>query len=139
MNYIEGVALKEYLESRQEPLPFEQALNIFMPVLDALKEVHTAGKLHRDISPDNLLIDAKGRVVLIDFGAARQVMGEKSRSMSVIIKAGYSPEEQYRSQGELGSWTDIYAVAATFYLSIIGLLPPESLDRLVDDTIVFPS
>jgi len=139
MNYIEGITLKEYLDSRQEPLPFEQALDIFMPVLDALKEVHAAGILHRDISPDNLLIDAKGRVALIDFGAARQAMGEKSRSISVIMKAGYSPLEQYQSKGKHGPWTDIYAVAATFYHVITGQLPVESLDRINDDPLNFPS
>jgi len=114
-------------------------MNIFMPVLDALKEEHASGILHRDISPDNLLIDAKGRVVLIDFGAARQAMGEKSRSMSVIMKAGYSPEEQYHSKGLQGPWTDIYAIAATFYQSITGIMPPESLSRFTEDTLVPPS
>ncbi len=139
MNHIEGVTLKEYLESRKEPLPFEQALNIFMPVLDALKEVHSAGILHRDISPDNLLIDAKGRVVLIDFGAARQAMGEQSRSISMIMKAGYSPIEQYQSKGKQGPWTDIYAVTASFYRAIIGEVPPDALDRIENDTLILPT
>ncbi len=139
MNYHEGVTLQSYLESKGGKIEVEQALNIFMPVLDALKEVHAAGILHRDISPDNLLIDTRGRVVLIDFGAARQAMGEKSRSMSVIMKAGYSPEEQYRSKGEQGPWTDIYAVAATFYQAITGQIPPESLDRLAEETLIPPS
>jgi len=139
MNYIEGVTLKEYLAGRDKPLAFDQALDVFMPVLDALKEVHAVGILHRDISPDNLLLDAKGRVVLIDFGAARQAIGDKSRSMSVIMKAGYSPEEQYRSRGEQGPWTDIYAVAATMYHAITGVMPPESLDRMAEDTFSPPS
>lgn len=137
MSFVEGITLKSYLESKNKPISFKQARDIFMPVLDALKEVHTAGILHRDISPDNLLISSEGRVVLIDFGAARQAIGEKSRSMSVIMKAGYSPEEQYRSKGEQGPWTDIYAVAATFYRAITGLMPPESLDRLNEDNLVF--
>lgn len=135
MNHIEGVTLKEYLADRDKPLPFDQALGVFMPVLDALKEVHSAGILHRDISPDNLLIDSKGRVVLIDFGAARQAMGDKSRSLSVIMKAGYSPIEQYQSKGKQGPWTDIYAVAATMYHAVTGIMPPESLDRLTEDTL----
>jgi len=86
MNYIDGVSLSEHLESIEEPLGFEQAFNIFMVVLDALKEVHTTGILHRDLSPDNLLIDTKGRVFLIDFGAARQALGEKNRSVSKKIQ-----------------------------------------------------
>ncbi len=139
MNHIEGVTLKEYLAGRDKPLPFEQALDIFMPVLDALKEVHAAGILHRDISPDNLLINSNGRVVLIDFGAARQAMGDKSRSMSVTMKAGYSPVEQYQSKGKQGPWTDIYAVAATFYHAITGQMPPESLDRISEDSLLYPS
>ena len=139
MNHIEGITLKEYLESKTEPLTFTQALDIFMPVLDALKEVHALDILHRDISPDNLLVNSRGRVVLIDFGAARQAIGEKSHSMSVIMKAGYSPEEQYRSKGVQGPWTDIYAVAATIYRSITGRLAPESLDRLAEDTLAPPS
>ncbi len=138
MNHIEGVTLKEYLTNRDKLLPFEQASYIFMPVLDALKEVHAAGILHRDISPDNLLLDAKGRVVLIDFGAARQAMGDKSRSMSVIMKAGFTPLEQYQSKGKQGPWTDIYAVAATFYHAITGQFPPESMDRIDEDNLVPP-
>ena len=139
MSYIEGLTLKEYLSSMDKPLTFEQAFNIFMPVLDALKDVHAAGLLHRDISPDNLVIDAQGRIVLIDFGAARRAMGDKSRTMSIIMKAGYSPIEQYQSKGKQGPWTDIYAVAATMYHSLTGIIMPDSLNRLTEDTIAPPS
>ena len=139
MNYFEGVTLQEYLDSKGGIINTEQALNIIMPVLDALKEVHKAGILHRDISPDNFLINTMGQVVLIDFGAARQSIGEISRNISVIMKTGYSPEEQYRSKGEQGPWTDIYSVAATLYRSITGQLPPEALDRLAEDRLVTPS
>jgi serine/threonine protein kinase len=139
MEYIEGVTLKGYLQDKQEPLPFEQAMTIFMPVIDALKEVHAEGILHRDISPDNLLISKRGRVVLIDFGAARQAIGEQSRSLSVIMKPGFSPEEQYHSHGKQGPWTDIYAVAASLYCTITGTVPPESLSRLSEDTLEPPS
>jgi serine/threonine protein kinase len=139
MNYHQGVTLQYYLDSKGGKIQVEQALKIFMPVLDALKEVNAVGILHRDISPDNLLIDKTGRVILIDFGAARQAMGDQSRSLSVIMKAGYSPEEQYRSKGKQGSWTDIYALAATLYRAITGIMPPESLDRLADDALVRPS
>jgi serine/threonine protein kinase len=102
MNYHEGVTLQKYLTSKGGKISVEQALLVFMPVMDALKEVHAEGILHRDISPDNLLIDKNGRVILIDFGAARQAMGEKSKSLSVIMKAGYSPPEQYQSRGKPG-------------------------------------
>ncbi len=133
MNYHEGVTLQSYLGKKGGKISVEQALKIFMPVLDALKEVHATGILHRDISPDNLLIDSNGRVILIDFGAARQAMGEKSKSLSVIMKAGYSPLEQYQSRGKQGPWTDIYAVAATFYRAVTGQVPLEAMDRLAED------
>jgi serine/threonine protein kinase len=88
MSFIEGVTLLEHLKNSGDKIPVEQAVQIIMPVLDALKEVHKAGIMHRDISPDNIFIDREGRVVIIDFGAARQEMREKSKSLSVILKAG---------------------------------------------------
>jgi serine/threonine protein kinase len=139
MNYHEGITLQNYFVSKGGVIPVDQALSIFMPVLDALKEVHNAGILHRDISPDNLLIEKTGRVVLIDFGAARQAMGEKSKSLSVIMKAGYSPPEQYQSRGKQGTWTDIYSVAASFYRAITGQAPLEAIDRMTEDDLLAPS
>lgn len=139
MNYLEGMTLQKYLQSRGNKISFKQALDIFMPVLDALKEVHSTGVLHRDISPDNLLVNTRGQVVLIDFGAARQAMGEKSRSLSVIMKAGYSPLEQYQSRGRQGPWTDIYAAAATIYRCITGRIPIEPLDRVTGEVLTPPS
>ncbi len=139
MNYHEGVTLLSYLQSRGGRITVEQAINIFMPVLDALKEVHNSDILHRDISPDNLLINTMGRVILIDFGAARQAMGERSKSLSVMMKVGYSPPEQYQSKGKQGPWTDIYAVAATMYRCITGQPPLEAIDRMAEDTLIAPS
>jgi len=139
MNYLEGVTLQNYLAEKSGKITVEQALKIFMPVLDVLKEVHAAGILHRDISPDNLLINTEGRVILIDFGAARQAMGEKSKSLSVIMKAGYSPPEQYQSRGKQGPWTDIYAVAATVYRTLTGQAPLEATDRMAEDDLITPS
>ncbi len=139
MSYYEGLTLQSYLANKGGTIPVEQALSIFMPVLDALREVHASGILHRDISPDNLLIDVRGRVIVIDFGAARQAVREKSMAMSVILKAGYAPEEQHRSKGDQGPWTDVYAVSATFYKAITGEKPPEAIDRLAEDTLIWPS
>jgi serine/threonine protein kinase len=139
MNYLAGCNLEHYLHYKEGKIPFDQALAIFMPVLDALREVHRAGFMHRDISPDNIFITDAGQVILIDFGAARQEVRGKSKSLSVILKAGYAPEEQYRSRGKQGPWTDIYAVGSTLYRSITGKPPPEAMDRLAEDDLVAPS
>lgn len=139
MNYIEGVTLKEYVKQHGDRLDFNMALAIMLPVMDALAEVHTQGILHRDISPDNIFITEKGIVKLLDFGAARQAVGEHSKSMSVILKPGYAPEEQYRSRGSQGPWTDVYAVGATFYRILCGQVPPDSLDRMAGEELIAPS
>lgn len=139
MSYVEGITLKEHLALSSNIIPVDKALAIIMPVLDALVAVHEVDILHRDISPDNIFINRKGQVILIDFGAARQSIGEKGHSLSVILKPGFAPEEQHRSKGVQGPWTDIYAVAVTLYRMITGQMPPESLDRLVDDTLIPPS
>jgi serine/threonine protein kinase len=139
MEYIEGVTLKEYLGQKGGRIPFHEAKAIMMPVIDALREVHSAGLLHRDISPDNIFLTITRQVKLIDFGAARYQAGEQSKSLSVILKIGYAPEEQYRSSGRQGPWTDVYAVAATLFKTITGQTPPDALDRLEDDTLVPPS
>jgi len=139
MSYVEGITVKEHLANAGGVLPVDQARGILMPVMDALKEVHSVNILHRDISPDNIFINKKGQVILIDFGAARQAIGEKGRSLSIILKPGYAPEEQYRSKGVQGPWTDIYAIAATYYHLVTGKQPPEALERLVDDPLEPPS
>jgi len=139
MEYLEGATLKEYLEHQGGRIPPDTAKQIMMPVLDALKRVHNAGLLHRDISPDNIYLTNSGQVKLLDFGAARYFAGEHSKSLSIILKPGYAPEEQYRSRGKQGAWTDVYAVAATFYRAIVGKTPPEALDRKEEDTLTPPS
>lgn len=139
MNYIEGQTFKEYIQSKGGRLEYEDALQIMMPVFDALRVIHQTGILHRDISPDNIFITGKGLVKILDFGAARHAMGEHSKSLSVILKPGYAPEEQYRSKGSQGPWTDEYAVAATFYRALTGAVPPDALDRMAQDTMQSPS
>ncbi len=139
MSYVEGITLKELLANSGNRMEIEQSLAIIMPVLDALAEVHAVEMLHRDVSPDNIFINRKGQTILIDFGAARQAIGEKGRSLSIILKPGFAPEEQYRSRGQQGPWTDIYAAGITFYRMITGTMPPESLDRLAEDTLIPPS
>jgi len=139
MSYLDGATLCSYLESKNEQLEYEETMQIIIPVLDALRAVHDEGLLHRDISPDNIMITAKGQIVILDFGAARHAIGEKGKQFSIVLKPGYAPEEQYRSNGLQGPWTDIYATGATMYRALTGYMPPESLDRLSHDTLVPPS
>jgi serine/threonine protein kinase len=139
MSYIEGITFKDYLDQKGGKISYEAAIEVIIPVMDALREIHNAKMLHRDISPDNIYITKNKQVKLLDFGAARYAVGEHSKSLSVILKPGYAPEEQYRSKGKQGPWTDVYAVAATIYRAITGETPPEALDRIEEDTLVKPS
>jgi len=138
MEYLDGETLTEYLR-RERRMTFEAALRVMVPVLKALQEVHKEGIIHRDIAPDNIRITKDGKVKLLDFGAAREASINHSHSLSVIYKPGYAPEEQYQSRGEQGPWTDVYALAATFYRMITGTKPAPALERLVSDTLVPPS
>ena len=139
MSYLDGMNLCNYLAANNEQLAFDDTMQIIIPVLDALKAVHYENLLHRDISPDNIMITKKGRIIILDFGAARHAIGEKGKQFSIVLKPGYAPEEQYRSNGIQGPWTDIYATAATMYRTLTGIMPPESLDRLSEDTLIKPS
>jgi uncharacterized RDD family membrane protein YckC len=139
MNYLEGLTFRELLDTKEgKRIPFELARDILMPVMDTLREVHGTGLLHRDVSPDNIYITYARQVKLLDFGAARFAIGERSRSLTSILRPGYAPKEQYSSKEPQGPWTDIYAVGATFYRAITGQVPPEALDRAVKDDIVPP-
>lgn len=137
MEFLDGIPLSEYLKRKGGSVPFQEALEIMMPVMDALREVHKSGMIHRDISPDNIYITKTGQVKLLDFGAARFALGEKSKSLSVILKPGYAPPEQYTSRGKQGAWTDVYAVASTLYRMVEGKNLYEAMDRMMDDSIDF--
>jgi serine/threonine protein kinase len=138
MSYIPGRTLKEHLIARGGRLAYAETLAIAMPVMDTLRAVHKVGLLHRDISPDNIYISNSRQVKLLDFGAARIALGDKSKSLSVILKAGYAPKEQYQTKGRQGPWTDVYALGATMYRSMTGEVPPESLDRNERDEMATP-
>lgn len=139
MEFLEGRDLKKYLKENGGKLSFRETSRLLSPVFDALERVHGQGIVHRDVSPDNIFLCGSGAVKLIDFGAARASLQERSRSIDVILKRGYAPEEQYRSHGKQGPWTDIYALGCTFYHCITGRVPPESTQRLAEDDCAPPS
>ena len=138
MEYIDGMSLKAYLSKNGDKIPCDQAIAILQPIMEALVQVHAMNLLHRDISPDNIYITAKGESRLLDFGAARFALGD-GKSVSVILKHGYAPEEQYSSHGNQGPWTDVYAMGATLYRCITGQLPPDSVERIHGDAMKTPS
>jgi serine/threonine protein kinase len=139
MEHLDGWTFEDFLKKRGGRVSVETALRILLPVIDALGPVHAEGILHRDISPDNIYLTRSGKVKLIDFGAARNALGQKSRNLSIILKEGYAPEEQYRASGIQGPWTDVYATAATLYHAITGKIPQPALDRLAEDKLEQPT
>ena len=134
MDFVEGETLKARLE-KTGPLPWEQAKGIFLPAIQAMEQVHKAGLVHRDISPDNLMLTPGGKVKILDLGAAKDLSVNNGASSMQVAKGGFSPFEQYTQRGSSGPWTDVYAMAATVYYTLTGKLPPVATDRVVEDTI----
>ena len=136
MDYIEGISFKTYIANHGGKVSVEDTLNVMIPVLRALTAVHQEGFIHRDVTPDNIYITKDGMVKLLDFGSARYSIGDKSKSLDVILKVGYAPKEQYIRRSRQGPFTDVYSCAACFYAALTGFLPPEALERLDHDELV---
>ena len=132
MEYLEGVTLKQYLRENQRIAP-EDLIELLVPLIEALDEIHSQGLIHRDISPDNIMVLPDGRIKLMDFGAARDYTEFGEKSLSIVLKPGYAPPEQYQTHGIQGPWTDIYALCATMYKCITGENPPDAIERVMDD------
>ena len=141
MEYVQGISLRSWLEQNGEVPSFDEALEMLRPVVLALANIHKKGLLHRDITPDNLMVGANGTVKLLDFGSARSYLREKDSEMTqtVLLKSGYAPPEQYDGKSVQGPWTDIYALSATLYEMITGCMPEDALQRQIRDELLEPS
>lgn len=136
MEFLEGSSLKEYAAEHGK-FPVQKFLNQITPLMEDVHRMHERGVIHRDIAPDNIILLPDGQMKLIDFGSARSYLGDKS--MTVVVKKGFAPVEQYMSKGSSAS-TDVYALAATIYYCITGKVPPDSAERQYDDIpLVAPS
>ena len=137
MEFLDGKDLGMILNERL--FRADEIFHLMEPVMNTLEKIHSVNIIHRDISPDNLMLLNDGSLKLMDFGSARLVDYSDRRSLSVVLKAGFAPEEQYRSKGIQGPWTDIYALCATIYKCISGITPDDALDRGYQDTTRWPS
>lgn len=139
MEFLEGQTLKGYVKSRKEnPLEEAEILTIISQVLSGLEDIHKNNVIHLDIAPDNIWIMPDGRIKIIDFGAAKSKQVKKDNE-TIILKPGFAPPEQYRRNGKIGPWTDIYAVGATLYFLLTGEVPLESSDRDKEDVMQEPA
>lgn len=135
MQYVEGITLAQYIKDNGA-MHAEDVIPLFLPIMKSLGLLHKQGMIHRDISPDNFIIDFQNHLWLIDFGAAgvssnrRQQMKETASDQTVIVKAGYTPLEQYRKDGKIGSHTDVYALCATMYTAFTGHTLPDAITRI---------
>ncbi len=132
MEYLEGIDLKDHLKQNGK-MSFEDTVRMLTPVMKALSKIHAQGLIHRDISPANIMILKDGTVKLLDFGAAREVGGADEKSLSILLKPGFAPEEQYRTKGHQGPWTDVYALSATMYKMMTGINPSDAMNRVFQD------
>ena len=136
MDYVEGETLKARLR-REGPMTYTACYALLRPMMQDLCKIHRQGVIHRDISPDNIMIQGDGSVKLLDLGAAKD-LNKHSDEVSVPVgKNGYSPMEQYLNNGRIGPWTDVYALCATIYYACYGKRVPQSLERLEQDTLRF--
>ena len=139
MEYIRGMNLAQYVHQNGGRLSSEETFRILKPVMEVLARIHRSGLIHRDIAPDNIILHPKGGAKLLDFGAARilesaDTQNGQNKSTETIVKHGFAPMEQYQTQGDLGPWTDVYAMCATVFYCLTGRIPPEATTRLMGET-----
>lgn len=137
MRHYHGDTLKDLVKNRPELITEAWLKFIFKQILEALDTLYKAKILHRDVSPDNIIVQKNGDAVLLDFGSARQIIGDMTQGLTVILKPGYAPVEQYSDDDDMqqGPWTDIYALAAVMYYAILKSPPPMAVARIVKDSL----
>lgn len=135
MEYVEGTTLKDLVSQRGGKIPVDELMRLMEPLFNALNYMHSLGLIHRDISPENLMLE-QGTIRLLDFGCAREP-ADGNATLTIALKHGYAPIEQYQNKGQ-GPWTDVYALAATIYFCLTGIKPPQSMDRLCEDELILP-
>ena len=135
MRYYRGVTLREMLRTNPQVVTEQWLCETLDPILLALQELHYEKCYHRDIAPDNILVLPNGRSVLMDFGAARRIIGGMTRALTTVLKPGYAPIEQYSDDGSMaqGAWTDIYAVGGVLYHAMTGKVPVQAISRMMND------
>lgn len=138
MEHLEGPTLKEYFRSKNKPLSPEEMLYLLEPVFNAVSIINNENIIHRDISPDNIIVTNDGGK-LLDFGAASEFSWSGNDKHPENIKSGYTPKEQYMNRGKQGPWTDVYSLAATFYRGVTGKTPPPAIDRMSNDELELPT
>ncbi len=138
MELLEGGTFKKYIAENGGRLDCRRVLGVIAPIMKALQTVHEQGLVHRDISPDNIFLTTSGERKLLDFGAARHAAGQAA-NLTVILKPGYAPPEQYSQEGKQGPWSDVYALCATIYCALTGKPPPDATGRFMNDAVPKPS
>ncbi len=137
MEYLQGMDLKHHLSLVGEKLDTTACINVVTEVCKALETLHEKSIIHRDIAPDNIFVCNDGRIKIIDFGAARFADGDDTK-LDIVLKPGFAPPEQYDKVKPQGPWTDTYALGATMYRMITGMMPEESTNRVIEDKVLYP-
>lgn len=135
MEYCDGIDLRRYTNNFSRRLEYDEGMNLLYQIMNGLEYIHSKGILHRDIAPDNIYVTKNNSVKILDFGSARSEMDQFNRELSVIVKVGYAPIEQYGGRGKQGPYTDIYALGATFYHLFTSRIPIESTQRVAEDNL----
>ena len=128
MEYVDGITLAQYIRENGV-FAYDELVGLVTPIIKSLAQIHRQGVIHRDISPENIQIGLDNSFYLLDFGAAKQLDGQK-RQNTVIFKQGYAPPEQYTGDGKQGAWTDVYALASTMYTALCGKTLDDAVHRM---------